>query len=113
VSTEKFCPGCGVSDVGGPIPADIVHHYVPWDIGKQGKEAANEWLKTNEWPTWQRFHGIEVRGAYDGILIWQCPDCDHLWPRFSKENWETMHNRAVAHIKVMEESKDDVHPVQG
>lgn len=27
--------------------------------------------------------GIEVRGVYDGVLIWQCQVCDALWPRFA------------------------------
>ena len=26
--------------------------------------------------------GVEVRGVYDGVLFWQCPDCDHRWHRF-------------------------------
>lgn len=26
--------------------------------------------------------GMEVRGMYDGVLFWICPDCDHAWPRF-------------------------------
>lgn len=99
------CPGCGASDIGGPIPKDIVHHYVPWDIGKQGKEAAHEWLKTNPWPTWGRHMGIEVQGAYDGVLIWRCRDCEHMWPRFSKEGWESLHNKAVDIIKQWESKK--------
>lgn len=53
------------------------------------------WLKTNPWPNWTRFKGIEVRGEYDGILIWQCCDCKHRWPRFSQEQWETVYNKAV------------------
>jgi hypothetical protein len=27
--------------------------------------------------------GVQVRGLYDGVLYWQCPDCGgrwHLWP---------------------------------
>lgn len=28
--------------------------------------------------------GIEVRGVYDGILIWQCQACKKMWPRFTE-----------------------------
>jgi hypothetical protein len=27
--------------------------------------------------------GVEVRGAYDGVLYWECSACHHMWPRFS------------------------------
>jgi uncharacterized membrane protein len=28
-------------------------------------------------------HGYEIRGVYDGILLWRCQYCHHMWPRFS------------------------------
>ena len=28
--------------------------------------------------------GIEVRGVYDGVLIWQCGRCKKMWPRFTE-----------------------------
>jgi hypothetical protein len=28
-------------------------------------------------------YGIEIRGGYDGVLIWECPACNHMWPRFT------------------------------
>jgi ssDNA-binding Zn-finger/Zn-ribbon topoisomerase 1 len=28
-------------------------------------------------------HCIEVRGVYDGGLIWSCQTCEHKWPRFA------------------------------
>jgi hypothetical protein len=31
--------------------------------------------------------GIEVRGAYDGVLFWQCPDCDGRWHRFPEGHY--------------------------
>ena len=30
-----------------------------------------------------RFIGIEIRGIYDGPIIWECPLCRYHWPRFS------------------------------
>lgn len=26
--------------------------------------------------------GIEIRGVYDGILYWMCPDCGEPWHRW-------------------------------
>lgn len=57
-----YCPKCQADLDGDVIPADIAHHY-------SGKK-------------WGRALGLEISGAYDGILIWRCPDCDHNWPRF-------------------------------
>lgn len=34
---------------------------------------------------------IEVRGVYDGTLIWQC-EADHRWPRFPSGR---LHDEAV------------------
>lgn len=95
---EGRCPACDADMDGGAIAEDMVHNYIPWDIGKQGNEAALAWLRDNpdEWPHWQRRFGIEVRGVYDGILIWKCPDCNHMWPRFPNEAyWERLHKKAL------------------
>ncbi len=56
----RNCPKCSVSLDGGEIPADIQEHYSP--------------------PyRWGREIGIEVRGLYDGVAYWKCPDCEHIW----------------------------------
>lgn len=26
--------------------------------------------------------GVEIRGVYDGVLFWQCPDCGTRWHRW-------------------------------
>ncbi len=26
--------------------------------------------------------GIEVSEIYDGVIMYQCPDCKHVWKRF-------------------------------
>lgn len=101
------CPGCGASDVGGPIPEDIVHHYVPWEVSSKGKDEALKWLETNPWPTWGVFKGIEVRGVYDGVLIWECPYCDHKWPRFSYEQWGNLHEKALNLIAEWKKEKSN------
>lgn len=28
-----------------------------------------------------RMVGIELRGGYDGVVAWFCPDCNLTWPR--------------------------------
>lgn len=28
---------------------------------------------------WSRLQGIEIQGKYDGVSLWQCPDCQHTW----------------------------------
>ena len=38
--------------------------------------------------------GIDIRGEYDGVLIWECPSCSHAWPRFTEGRW----NRRAAEI---------------
>ncbi len=93
----EVCPGCGESLMGGLIPGEHIEHYVPWEVSKAGQ--TEEWLKTNPWPRWKKKVGIEVRGVYDGILIWKHEDCGHMWPRFSKTDWERLHDKAVAIIR--------------
>lgn len=41
---------------------------------------------------WPDVTGIEVRGVYDGVLIWKAP-CGHMWPRFHAS--DPLHHRAV------------------
>ena len=31
--------------------------------------------------------GVEVRGVYDGMLYYQCPDCGGRWRRFEEGHW--------------------------
>lgn len=54
---EWTCPHCG-ADLRGPKIPNSDRHY-------------------------SRRIGIEVRGVYDGVLFWQCPDCggkQNRWP---------------------------------
>lgn len=46
--------------------------------------------------------GHEVRGVYDGVLVWGCMGCGHLWNRWPEghylhakaEEWLKNHPRA-------------------
>lgn len=31
-----------------------------------------------------RIIGVEIRGYYDGVAKWRCPDCGAEWNRFSR-----------------------------
>lgn len=78
------CPACQ-SDLGGnPIPEEHLDTY--------GGETH-----------YSRQIGIEVRGVYDGVLIWQCPDCGHMWPRFPESDWR--YAKAAELIAQREENK--------
>lgn len=73
------CPNCGSKMQGEPIPQEYL------DRGGYG-------TKTH----YSRCMGYEVRGVYDGVLIWSCPDCGHLWPRFGEGN---LHSKALEVIE--------------
>lgn len=98
---EEICPGCGDSVMGGRIPERMVHNYVPL----KHYHNPQEWLKDNPWPRWRNKLGIEVRGAYDGVLIWKHETCGHMWPRFSESDWDVMYHRALIHIDIMREAE--------
>jgi len=58
------CPNCKNSWIGGEIPENIREHYAP--------------------PyRWKREIGIDGGrfGIYDGIVAYQCPDCNKEFPR--------------------------------
>jgi hypothetical protein len=56
--THETCPHCGTDQRGQPIPGD-----------PQGRR-------------YSRTLGVEIRGVYDGVLYWQCPDCGGTWHRW-------------------------------
>lgn len=73
---EHHCPHCGANLDGELIPASGQY----WGGRKHyGREI-----------------GIEVRGVYDGVLFWQCPDCEGRWHRFPEDHW--LRERAERHI---------------
>lgn len=74
----KNCRECGSSFLGQEIPEEHRHMY--------GGE-------TN----FSRIIGIAIRGVYDGVLIWACPDCGHQWPRFPEG--DRRHDKAVELIE--------------
>lgn len=62
---SDVCPSCKSDLRGEPIPE------------------ANQRMFGGKTHFSQRI-GQEIRGVYDGVLIWHCPMCDYAWPRFSE-----------------------------
>lgn len=54
------CPHCKVSLLGEEIPEQIRQHYA----------SATHWKREIE---------VQIRGLYDGIWYYRCPDCDGTW----------------------------------
>lgn len=69
------CPHCKANLQGDPIPQQYI------DAGYYGTSTH-----------YSRKIGVEVRGVYDGVLYWQCPDCGGVWHRWSKGS----HQRKLA-----------------
>lgn len=80
------CPKCQSDLDGAEIPEEDLHLYVApgEDISRAPR-------------TYSRKIGIEERDIYDGILVWLCPDCRYMWPRFDAPDWR--HNAAVTLIR--------------
>lgn len=82
----QVCPHCGASLQGDPIPEEDQHYYNALSM-KPGDPG---------WKThFSRKIGVEVRGVYDGVLYWQCPDCDGMWNRWPNTSYfKDLHDKA-------------------
>jgi transposase-like protein len=61
------CPACKSDLKGAPIPEEDRHNYSSGSTH------------------FSRLIGIEIRGGYDGVSFWECPDCHARWDRFTGE----------------------------
>ena len=91
-----LCPKCSFN-FRGPDVRDLFVEKFASDLSmaeytpEQRKEIATQvamehygW--TEEKPThFSNIIGIEIPGAYDGVLIHQCPECETMWHRFTKK----------------------------
>lgn len=50
--------------------------------------------------------GVEIRGVYDGVLFWQCPDCGGRWHRFPATH--PLYERAARYIDIRPKLKEAV-----
>jgi predicted RNA-binding Zn-ribbon protein involved in translation (DUF1610 family) len=66
-----LCPQCGSDWRDAPIP-EAEHRK-----DRYGVIAPVQY--------YSRLIGIEIRGGYDGISFWRCPDCGAQWDRFTEK----------------------------
>lgn len=76
------CPVCNASWDGGAF-FDILRKD-PYYVGKTDDELRatikEGWGDENARAS--RLIGVEIRGKYDGVSMWECPDCRTRWDRF-------------------------------
>jgi transposase-like protein len=86
------CPNCGSNWDGGSIIESFI---------KQRSEGVNMWqgmsnadiekFVTDTYSPpyrWLRLQGVVIQGGYDGISLFQCPDCKATWDRFTGKRVE-------------------------
>lgn len=92
----EICPHCMVNLEGDPIPPEKVYtpeeYALPWNERPPGK------CYPPGSTSFKRTIGVEIRGVYDGILFWQCPDCGGRWHRWMPDVWERLHNAAAPYV---------------
>lgn len=105
--TAEFesCGNCGASFRGEPIPEKYFEHDLTSEEHKDSVEASRRMfgdercfcLPYGDLPPEARFWdsriGIEDPMVYDGILVWLCPFCGDMQPRFSAEGDLALHRK--------------------
>jgi len=77
-----ICPHCNSNLEGGLIFDTFFKQY---GDKEKALETAAMYGATETEGRWGRQIGIEVRGKYDGVSYWKCPDCETVWDRFTGE----------------------------
>jgi predicted RNA-binding Zn-ribbon protein involved in translation (DUF1610 family) len=62
------CPHCGTNLIGQAISKESQVYY-------------------GNATHYRREIGVEIRGVYDGVLFWECPECGHAWHRFPETDY--------------------------
>ena len=70
-----ICPLCKADLQGDEIPEEVQHMYSGTHFSRK--------------------IGYEIRGVYDGVLFWVCPDCDQAFHRWEIQD---MRDRAQPYI---------------
>jgi hypothetical protein len=84
------CPECNSSWDGG----DIFETLRPqkWCENMSDDELREDVHKHYAPPhRFSRLVGVEVRGGYDGVSFWECPDCKARWDRFTQRKVVNAH----------------------
>lgn len=79
------CPHCAASMQGDPIPEEHRQHKPDCEDRKARSPFGSCYCLPHgdDVTHFSRVMGHEVRGVYDGVLYWSCPDCGRAWPRFA------------------------------
>lgn len=80
LSSIGCCPECGANWDDGPIYDKLREHPAYSDKTDAEVRAIAEQYGDPD-GHFSRLVGVEVRGLYDGVLYWECPDCHKQWPR--------------------------------
>lgn len=90
--TLSHCPKCNSKWNGEDIHQFFLRKREEGDSFYKDKtdeeilKVANNYGWTEDDPKcFVRLIGIEIRGKYDGIDHWKCPDCDARFPRFKED----------------------------
>lgn len=108
---SEECPLCKADLRGEPMADKHFVHNTPenpeWDPARNPscEEQKEMWGRCHCLPYgekapedrfYQRKIGIEIRGVYDGVLFWQCPDCGGRWHRFPEGH--DLRQRALEYV---------------
>lgn len=88
----KVCPKCGADWDAGDIYETLrkQDHYKD-KSDEEVKKVAGNYGWTEETPKrFSHLTGVEIRGRYDGVSYWECPNCKTSWNRFTGEK-EAIH----------------------
>lgn len=74
------CPKCNADwDAGNVYETLRKHDAYASKTDDELREVASHYGKPDA--RFSRLVGIQVRGVYDGVLYWECPDCHQRWNR--------------------------------
>lgn len=73
------CPNCNTNWDGGAIFDTFRHqaYYRTFNDDELRALIADSYGSARG--RWSRLCGIEIEGRYDGVSLWQCPDCQKTW----------------------------------
>lgn len=90
-AADGLCPECGANWNNGDIVEvfkqmrDKGDDFWKNKTDEEIEKHANNYGWTREVPkSFSRLVGVEIRGYYDGVAYWECPDCKHRWHRFKR-----------------------------
>jgi len=73
------CPNCNTDWDGGAIFDTFRHQAYYRTFNDDELRTLIAECYGNPQGRWSRLRGIEIEGRYDGISLWQCPDCRKTW----------------------------------